>query len=621
MKTIFSKLSTFIQKNKKTLLMLTLIYVSMLLFFLITSIGTETYRLLLQARRYLICAVGVTFSIHLWKKCNLPFLKLIPCLIVSGSWFFIFNITSYLANYKSTANLNNYMDIAFAAYIFCFMTLLQLIMLKLGTKSYLFCSFGFSLFQCILLVIPVLSLLYYIYYDTAFSTTAAIAVLQTNPKEAWEYILQIGKSLTSLSIIILLIILTLFYKLNRGLISNGINNTASSITPPEKYLLGLLVIALCVYLPKSFLKTGVISSFKEAHSYLSEFKEFQKYHQTALSKLSVEKSSANFSKPSTFVLVIGESYGRNFMSAYGYTNNNTTPWLKEKVTKDETHFIRFNHAYSSFGSTVQALEQSLTEKNQYNNLQFKNSITILDLAKKAGYKTYWFSNQGVKNTADTPIQIVGKTADVHHWIENDTDASTRILYDGDLLPCLKQVDPNENNFVVIHVMGCHELTIHRFPEYRTKFGKKGVFDLIANYEDAMAYNDWVLQKIYEYGKEKLNMQAMVIFSDHGANPYRKRTAENIPFINLRIPLIIYLSDEYQSVFPDTAKALRNNRDKYYSNDLMFETIGGILNITSEHIAPEFNLANPKYHFTRNSTKTDLGRKNVVDDIHENEIEY
>lgn len=557
----------------------------MLLFFLITSVGTETYRLLLHSRRYLICAIGVTFSIHLWKKFNLSFFKLIPCFLVSGSWFLIFNITSYLANYKSTTNLNNYMDIAFAAYIFCFMALIQLIMLKLKTKLYSIFSFTFSLFQCSLLVIPFLSLIYYIYYGTTLSTTAAIAVLQTNPKEAWEYILQIGIPLASLSIIILLSILTLFYKSNRDL--SNININSASFTLPEKYFLYLLIILLCIYLPKSFFKTGIISSFREAYSYLSEFKEFQKYHQTAFSKLTIKKNSANFSKPSTFILVIGESYGRNFMSAYGYASNNTTPWLKEKVEKDETHFLRFNHAYSSFGSTVQSLEQALTEKNQYNNLQFKNSVTILDLAKKAGYKTYWFSNQGVKNTADTPIQIVGKTADIHHWIENDPIASTRVLYDEDLLPCLQKVNPNENNFVVIHVMGCHELTIHRFPENRTKFGKKGVFDLIANYEDAMAYNDWVLQKIYEYGKEKLNLQSMIIFSDHGANPYRKRTAENIPFINVRIPLIIYLSDEYQSIFPDATKALKNNIDKYYSNDLMFETVGGLLNITSESIKPEW----------------------------------
>lgn len=382
-----------------------------------------------------------------------------------------------------------------------------------------------------------------------------------------------------------------------------------------------MIIILCIYLPKSITKTGVVGSFKEAYSYLSEFKEFHKYHANAFSNLLVTKSTTSFSKPSTIILVIGESYGRNFMSAYGYSRNNTTPWLKECTENDGKHFLRFNHAYSTFGSTVQSLEQALTEKNQYNNHPFKKSVTILDLAKKAGYKTYWFSNQGVKNTADTPIQLVGKTADVYHWIENDPIAQSRILYDGDLLPCLKDVNPNENNFVVVHVMGCHELTIHRFPEERTKFGKKGVFDLIPNYEDAMAYNDWVLQKIYEYGKDNLNLQAMIIFSDHGANPYRKRTAENIPFINVRIPLIMYLSDEYQNTFPETTKALRNNLDRYYSNDLMFETIGGILNITSPQIDQNYNIANIKYSLTKDQIKTDLGRKKVADDLHENEIEY
>lgn len=71
------------------------------------------------------------------------------------------------------------------------------------------------------------------------------------------------------------------------------------------------------------------------------------------------------------------------------------------------------------------------------------------------------------------------------------------------------VNPNENNFIVIHVMGSHELTLHRFPPEFTKFSQIGVFDLVSNYEDSMAYSDWVLQQIYEYARDNLNLQSMI----------------------------------------------------------------------------------------------------------------
>lgn len=608
----------FIKNNKKYIALFLFIHLSMLSFYWVTSIGAETYRLLLHARRFVPCAIGVTFAIHLWKKYSLPWFKLVPSFVVASAWFFFFNITSYLTNYKISTNLNNFMDITFAAYILFILIFLHVILLKSKLHLYKVTYLLFSLLQILLLLIPITGLAYYFYYGTTLSTAAAIAVLQTNPKEAWEYLQQTG--ITSIAAIIALLVFlsVIFYN------ANSIPATRDYIikfTNSEKYTSIALLLVMLFYLPNTFSRTGIIRSFTAAHSYLSEARDFQKRHQQSFAKLDVQKSHQSFSKPSSIFLVIGESYGRNFMSAYGYTNNDTTPWLKDMIQNDNQHFLRFNHAYSTFGSTIQSLEHSLTQKNQYNNINFKDAVTLIDLAKKAGYKTYWFSNQGVKNTADTPIQLVARTADMAHWIENDPIASERALYDEDLLPCLKRVNPNDNNFIVVHVMGCHELTIHRFPEDRTRFGQKGVFDLIPNYEDAMAYNDWVLQKVYEYGKDNLNLQAMVIFSDHGANPYRKRTAENIPFINVRIPLIIYLSDEYQNIFPETTKALKTNLDKYYSNDLMFETIGGLLNISSNTVKPEFSITSSNYCLTRETVKTDLGRKNVKDDLHEDEIEY
>lgn len=577
----------------------------------------ESYRFFLQLRRFLPGALAVTIAMYLWQRNHYSIKGLVPDILIFLFWLITYNVTSFIANKDITSNLNNYMDITFASYAFAFLVFAKNL-LSYSKRFHIIIHFLFALVEVCLMVIPIASILYFCNYGSTITSPAAIALLQTNPNEAKEYLIQnIGYG----GIIALILCLA-------GLLISSYRMNSSIVTPPENirsckklFIIScVLLLAVGCYLPKCFTGTGVMKSLLSAESYLKNAKQFQLYHENHFSELSVQLPQQTFRKPATIIVVVGESYGRNFMSAYGYTENNTTPWLKQVTDDDSRHFIKYDHAYSSFGSTMQSSERALTEKNQYNDKEFNSSFSIIDLAKKAGYKTYWFSNQGIKNSTETPVQLVAKTADTSYWIEQEESSLHRIMYDGDLIKCLEQVNPNENNFVVIHVMGCHELTLHRFPEDRTQFGTPGVFDLISNYEDAMAYSDWVWQQIFEYGRDKLNLQAMLIFSDHGANPYRKRTAENIPFINVRIPLIFYLSDEYQALYPQTTQTLRNHKEQYFSNDLIYDTVGGLLNLKSSHLPQENNIGSAAYHFTRDTIKTDLGRKWVKDDIHEGQIE-
>ena len=585
--------------------------------FCVTGIGTESYRFFLQFRRYFPASLAVTVAMYMWKKNHLSIRGLFPDILIFLFWMFTYNVTSYIANKDITTNLNNHMDIAFAGYVFAFLVFAKNLLSYSRRFRGIIHSLS-ALTEVCLMVIPIASILYFWNYGSAITSPAAIALLQTNPNEAKEYLMQnIGYGGIVALILLLVGMIISFYRMN-----SLIDIPSENIFAHKRQLIltGVLLLAVGAYVPKSFLSTGVMNSMLEAGSYLKNARQFQNYHKNHLADLSVQLPQKTFSKPSTIIVIVGESYGRNFMSAYGYDENNTTPWLRQVTDTDSSYFIKYDHAYSSYGSTMQSLERALTEKNQYNDKEFNSSFSIIDLAKKAGYKTYWFSNQGIRNSTDTPVQLVAKTSDISYWIEEEEPSLHRIMYDGDLIKCLNQINPNENNFVVIHVMGCHELTLHRFPEDRTQFGEPGVYDMVRNYEDAMAYSDWVWKQVFEYGRDKLNLQAMLIFSDHGANPYRKRTADDIPFINVRIPLIFYLSDEYQALYPQTTQELRNHKEQYFSNDLIYEAVGGLLNLKSSHLPQENNIGSPEYRFTRDTIKTDLGRKWVKDDIHEDRIE-
>ncbi|MEM8006617.1 sulfatase-like hydrolase/transferase, partial [Morganella morganii subsp. sibonii] len=102
-------------------------------------------------------------------------------------------------------------------------------------------------------------------------------------------------------------------------------------------------------------------------------------------------------KYKTYVVVIGESVRRDFMSAYGFQIDNT-PYMR---TATGTLFTNYTSAASS---TQASLFNTIAggAENINNN--------IITLANSAGFSTYWLSNQGNIGMDDTPISNIGKNA-------------------------------------------------------------------------------------------------------------------------------------------------------------------------------------------------------------------
>jgi len=102
-----------------------------------------------------------------------------------------------------------------------------------------------------------------------------------------------------------------------------------------------------------------------------------------------------------------------------------------------------------------------------------------------------------------------------------------------------------------------------------------------------------LEQIYTYAKEHFNLQAMLYFSDHGEIPTSRRNPDSVDFPNLRIPMFTYFSDEYKKLFPDTFETLKAHQNRYFTNDLIYELVCGILHIKSNHYKEENGFASPK----------------------------
>lgn len=601
---------SFIKKNKHFLLVLLISYLILVLTYGLTAVGIAKYTLFLQMRRYLPCALTVALAVFLWRKAGYTYKNLLPYITTGLLWVIVFPVCYWSAFHNSMTFIDKHYDQAFGAYVFAFTVSLRLLFLKLHQwrDNKVQRLFSATIQTCAV-IIPLFQILYFAYYKYPFTETAAIALLQTNPNEAKEYLLLNFGYVGIIGTIILFA--SAFYGLYKLNTLENIRTEYSALGKKALALMLVIVVATAGYGAKMFKDTGVMQAYVFAKDYFDRTNKFKEFHDANFANLTVTPSTQRFAKPSTVILVIGESASAYYMSAYSDVKNNNTPWLKSMRNND--NFILFNHAYTSVCQTVPSLERALTEKNQYNKKDFNQSLTVIDIAKKAGYETYWFSNQGYISDADTPITLVAKTADHAVWLSESEMAKNGYQYDGDLLKCLHNVDPNKNNFIVLHFMGSHEDCINRYPYDFARFSEKGKFDMPLNYDDSLAYTDSVLQQVQQYAAEKLNLQAMLYFSDHGGDPYRKRHPDQAGFKALQIPMFVYVSDEYKALYANEVGEFKAKRNTYFTNDLIYETVCSLLQVKSNHFDEGNSLLNSKYKYTREMLMTALGSRKISED--------
>lgn len=591
--------------NKYFILMLSL-YLLPYFFYRSVSHGLGHKAEYLQMRRFLPCAILAVLPIYL---ANIPLTSplFFTSFIIGLSWIITYPLFYFFTYRKNSSDFGFHLDIVFGLYIISWLTALKILIISFNLS--MFMPF-ISIIEFFIVLIPLIQWIYYYLYRSCVNEDGMIMLQETDYNEIIEFFKQfplIFNIFIFLSLILLFSIFIIanssFYQINLSLFNS--------------LVIFAVTIFLTYYLWKNgksekkqgvFVRTGIVQLFLDVKKYIKTTLLYKDNMQKRIKDLIVTPNKPQFSKPSTIIMIIGESESRDYMSAFTDYPVETTPWLSSK--KNNHNFILYPNAYSCVTNTVRALERALTEFNQYNDKQFYTSCSIIDVAHKAGYTTYWYSNQGHLGSADTPVTLIANTCNTAKWTKQNFN---QVQYDESLLEYLNEVDPKKNNFIVIHLMGNHFNFINRYPQDFAFFSKPNKYDLIPNYIDSIRYTDYVLQKIWEYGKDKLNLQAMLYFSDHATIPDKRRSPNFDGFASVRIPMFSYFSNEYIDKFPDTYAALRNNEAKYFTNDLVYELMCGIFNITSNHYDETNSLASEKYKYTRDMLKTNIGKTWIKDD--------
>jgi heptose-I-phosphate ethanolaminephosphotransferase len=233
---------------------------------------------------------------------------------------------------------------------------------------------------------------------------------------------------------------------------------------------------------------------------------------------------ARAGKPTTLVLVIGESTNRMHMQLYGYARP-TTPRLvamRDRLTV-------FEQAYAARPYTIETLQQVLTFADQEHPDLYLSRPSLMNIMKQAGYHTYWITNQQTLTKRNTMLTHFSELMDEQFYL-NQQRSQNSYSFDEKVLEPLRKVlqDGAPRRFIVVHLLGTHMRYKYRYPPEAAVFhdgeglpewarGERA--EMIDEYDNAVHYNDAVVTSIINNLAAAQTPAALVYFSDHGEDVF------------------------------------------------------------------------------------------------------
>ncbi|MCX9068488.1 phosphoethanolamine transferase [Citrobacter portucalensis] len=251
---------------------------------------------------------------------------------------------------------------------------------------------------------------------------------------------------------------------------------------------------------------------KTEASVLTVEKEYKDLNEYANKNNWINAHQSSKTKYDDYFLVIGESARRDYFHAYGYPLKNT-PFL------DSTNGVIVDGLESAGTYTIGSLRLMLTQGDKKKWSPDYN-LNIMGLANKAGFNTYWISNQGQFGKWDTPISSIGKQSN-HNYFTKSQGYSEDNVSDFELLNILKPIlntKSDGHRLFVIHTMGSHPYACDRIKGMKDQLKvQHKINSYIACYASSIKQTDDFLSKLHDLisQDDKGRSFSMIYFSDHG----------------------------------------------------------------------------------------------------------
>lgn len=579
--------SSALKKEIRTIVITSVIVYCILMLFACGISGDYTLR---HSNGIILSAVGIALASRVYIERKVYFCQISLLFLLANS---IFLIKLVLGNFIGLSSVKNYANFSIA------LLNLALLLPMLFEKHVIRSVLRFIFLAVILL--PVFVILgYYSVTSTVFAPDTLLAIAQTNIQEAIEY----AKDNFSCKTIFLIILTNAF------VFFVAIKNTQKILWNKYNLFLVLFCITACLVGVYKYRDNIITDIPKQASKTLAQYKNFSKERtdrKDNMSKLLLSHKP----EAGVYVLVIGESQNRAHMQAYNY-HRATTPWLDSM--KNDKNMLLFTKVYSCHTHTVPTLLYALTAKNQYNNIAVKNAVSVLEVAEAAGFETVWLSNQVKYSAWDTPVTSIASEANQQKWINSTLGESTNTDYfDGKLIEELEKIKITDKMLIVMHLMGNHGSYEQRYPKAFEKYDGKNTID---KYDNSIIYNDYVMSQVYKRARKIPNFKGLVYCSDHAdaIDKNLSHDAAQFDFDMTHIPLYIYLSDSYIQNNSAKYKSLEKQKNKLFTNDLLFNLMLGVLGINLNNIyEPNNDPTADTFDNNKERFKTLYGKKYICEE--------
>lgn len=302
---------------------------------------------------------------------------------------------------------------------------------------------------------------------------------------------------------------------------------------------------------------------------------------------------ANQDSSQTYVFIIGESLNRNHMSVYGYFRP-TSP----KLDAHSNDLTVFTDAISSHAQTNASLRLALTQANVANKMSSFDSLSVIDIANLAGFKTWWISNQ---QPLRRTMSAIGSQADETQFLSNDFQGVEVHRFDEFMQPYLQQAldDSAAKKAIFIHMMGSHAQYRNRYPAEFERFTDENVrafespassrqIDAINTYDNSVLYTDHVVaDMLVSLEQSDASIKALTLIADHGEEVYdqinvKGHSPDNVTSSMVDIPFITWVSDEFKTSRTNDYQAMSQNADAAFRLDDFYHVAAGIMGISSPY---------------------------------------
>jgi len=459
------------------------------------------------------------------------------------------------------------------------------------------CKFMLRLISWIFGMVFLLESLALLKYGTLAGEGMVAAIMATNLREAWEYIYVQSDILTWVYIIFVVVV--------GMMIGKVMNKYKLTIMRGWGTFLAIIVAGLVswIILRTEFSKTTgyrnipikqVAGSVRSVMALTQAGSELDKHI------VDVEGSNG----ATKVILLIGESTNRNHMGIYGYSRN-TTPKMQELIKEGKA--IAFSDAVSPHATTMNVLKEVLTTHNYEADVPWYQTENIVDIMKKAGYESYWLSNQDTVGLYGNLTSLFASRCDFAMFTRQQKARETIQNIDNldvELLPMLDDylTTGNSKQFFVLHIMGTHYLYSKRYPKDFGEFDARQAAsekEKIQNeYDNAVLYNDYFVHELY---KRIADEDAVIIYiSDHGEDVYDDGSnivghiEEKVNHNMVEIPMLIIGSDKFKVKHLNQWKRMLASQNRKFMTDDIIHVIMGINEIKTGIYDPVRDITNSNY---------------------------